>query len=123
MASGEAEARRIRNRTILTLGAVAAVVAVLAVLAHQFWLAEEGSLPRLSSPRQITTASEVEDYPSWRPDATQVVYESYQSGNWDIWVTQVSGGGTVNLTEDHEGEDRFPSWSLRRKPDRLLLRS
>ena len=48
-------------------------------------------LPQLSNPRQVTTATEVEGYPSWRPDGTQVAYESNQSGNWDIWVTQVSG--------------------------------
>ena len=76
------------------------------------WRAEEQApLPLLSTPRQITTASEVEGYPSWRPDGTQLAYESSQSGNWDIWLTQVSGGRAVNLTEDYPGEDRFPSWS------------
>jgi Tol biopolymer transport system component len=88
------------------------VIAVLAVWATTSWLPEgQAPPPRLSTPRQITTAAEVEGYPSWRPDGTQVAYESNQSGNWDIWVTQVSGERAVNLTGDYEGEDRFPSWS------------
>ena len=36
---------------------------------------------------------------------------SNQGGNWDIWVSQVSGGPAVNLTEDFEGRDGEPSWS------------
>jgi Tol biopolymer transport system component len=90
----------------------AAAVAVLAVVAGWLWLPEkEAPLFGLSNPRQITTAEGVEGYPSWRPDGTQIAYESQQSGNFDIWVTQVTGEGAVNLTEDHEGVDRFPSWS------------
>jgi Tol biopolymer transport system component len=90
----------------------AAFVIVLAVVAGGLWWSERSEpLPRLSTPRQVTTASEVEGYPSWRPDGTQLAYESNQTGNWDIWVTQVDGGQAVNLTEDHTGDDRFPSWS------------
>jgi serine/threonine protein kinase len=91
---------------------VVAVAAALAVWAGGLWLSQgQGPLPRLSNPRQITTAADVEDYPNWRPDATQVAYESKRTGNWDIWVTQVGGRAAVNLTADHEGADRFPSWS------------
>ena len=36
---------------------------------------------------------------------------SNQSGNWDIWVSQLSGGRAVNLTEDFEGRDVEPAWS------------
>jgi serine/threonine protein kinase len=90
----------------------AAVATALAVPVGWLWFSEkEPPLPRLSNPRQITTAPDVEGYPSWRPDGTQVAYESNQGGDWDIWVTEVSGGRAVNLTEDHDGDDRFPSWS------------
>ena len=107
-ASGKAAVPQPRRRRVLSLVAAAAVVAVIA---GWFWLSAEKGLPRLTNPSQITTASEVEGYPSWRPDGTQLAYESSQNGNWDIWVTQVSGGRPVNLTEDYPGEDRFPSWS------------
>ena len=36
---------------------------------------------------------------------------SDQSGNPDIWVSQVSGGSAVNLTEDFADRDFDPSWS------------
>ena len=67
--------------------------------------------PELASPTQITSAIGVEDYPSPSPDGRTVVYESNETGNWDIWVAQVTGEH-VNRTADHSGDDdRFPSWS------------
>ena len=101
-----------RRKTPLLIGATLAVIAAVGGWATLSWRAAgRTALPRLSTPRQVTTASEVEGYPSWRPDGTQLAYESNQAGSWDIWVTQVSGGRAVNLTEDYPGEDRFPSWS------------
>ena len=101
-----------RGKKPLLVGAAAMVMAILVLWMTSSWLSEgPPPLPFLSTPRQITTASEVEGYPSWRPDGTQLAYESSQNGNWDIWVTQVIGGRAVNLTEDYPGEDRFPSWS------------
>ncbi len=60
---------------------------------------------------QITSAIGVESYPTWSPDGGRLAYESNQTGDWDIWVTQLGGGEPVNLTGDHSGDDRFPSWS------------
>ncbi len=34
-----------------------------------------------------------------------------QTGNTDIWVTQLGGGSPANRTPDHDGRDSFPSWS------------
>ena len=65
----------------------------------------------LTNPVQVTSAVGVEDYPTWSPDGERLAYESNQSGNWDIWVTQLVGGDKVNFTADHAGDDRFPSWS------------
>jgi Tol biopolymer transport system component len=112
LSSAEVAALPARRKKSLLVGVAAVAIAVLAVWAAASWLATRRyALPRLSNPRQITTAAEVDDYPSWRPDGTQVAYESNQTGNWDIWVTQVSGGRAVNLTEDYAGADRFPSFS------------
>jgi Tol biopolymer transport system component len=66
---------------------------------------------RLTNPVQVTSAVGVEDYPTWSPDGQRLAYHSNQSGNWDIWVTQLGGGDAVNFTADNEGEDQFPSWS------------
>lgn len=69
------------------------------------------SVPRLRNPVQITGAVGVEDYPTWSSDGAMLAYHSNQSGSWDIWVTQSSGGQPLNRTADHPEDDRFPSWS------------
>ena len=66
---------------------------------------------RLTNPIQITSAVGAEDHPSWSPDGRTLVYESKQTGNWDIWVAQVGTGDAANRTVDHSGNDRYPSWS------------
>ncbi len=67
--------------------------------------------PRFTHAIQVTSALGVEDHPSWSPDSQTLAYESNQSGNWDIWVTQVGSGQHLNRTEDHDGDDLNPSWS------------
>jgi len=53
----------------------------------------------------------VEDFPTWSPEGGRLAYESDQSGNSDIWVMEIKQGQSVNLTENHKGSDRCPSWS------------
>ena len=92
-------------------GLAAGAVALFAFLAYLIIPAKKTDVPQLGNPRQISTATEIKDYPTWRPDGTEVAYESNQAGNWDIWVKQVEGGQPVNLTADYSGNDRYPSWS------------
>ena len=92
-------------------GLAAGAVALFAFLAYLIIPGKKTNVPQLGNPRQISTATEIEDYPTWRPDGTEVAYESNQAGNWDIWVKQVEGGQPVNLTADYSGNDRYPSWS------------
>ncbi|HSF14674.1 MAG TPA: hypothetical protein VLK65_03905 [Vicinamibacteria bacterium] len=69
-------------------------------------------LPGLSRPRQVTTAVGVEAYPTWSPDGSRLAYTALSSGDdWDIWVSQITGGPPVNLTSGHPGADMHPSWS------------
>ncbi len=65
----------------------------------------------LSNPVKITSASGVENYPSWSPDGRAMAYQSDESGNWDIWVTQVGSKQAVNRTADSPADDCFPTWS------------
>jgi len=97
------------RRRLPPLLAGAALVAV--GVAAYWWRYGAGALPRLVNPAQITVAVSLEDYPTWSPDGRALAYESNESGNWDIWVTQVGGGAPVNRTADHAGDDRYPSWS------------
>jgi Tol biopolymer transport system component len=101
-------ASRPRARTI-RLSVLFAVSAAAALIAY---FSTSGPRPPvLVDPAQITRATGVEDYPSLSPDASLVTYESNQAGNWDIWVSEVGGGGAANRTADNPGDDRYPSWS------------
>jgi Tol biopolymer transport system component len=46
-------------------------------------------MPRLANPQQVTTGPAEEDYPTWRPDGSQLAYHSNEAGEWDIWVMDV----------------------------------
>jgi Tol biopolymer transport system component/predicted Ser/Thr protein kinase len=60
----------------------------------------------------LTTVPGEENDPSWSPDGNRVAYSSDESGNWDIWIRQVSVvGAKTNLAVDHDGYDGKPSGS------------
>ncbi len=99
--------------------AAASGVVVAASTAAFFLLTDartSDTILRLTNPTQVTTALGVEAYPDWSPDGQTLVYAAnpdsdLYGGNWDIWLTQVGGGASVNRTADHTGDDRYPSWS------------
>ena len=104
---------RVRLRFWVLAGAVALVAlgALLGVLLWSPGRSPDGNVPHLTNPVQVTSAIGVENLPTWSPEGGRIAYMSNQSGNWDIWVSQVSGGPAVNLTQDFEGLDVGPSWS------------
>ena len=117
LARGEAEdptAAVHRRGGVLSFASLASALigGALGFLAGGLVLENRGSLPKLARPRQITAAVGVEAYPTWSPDSSRIAYGAMAGGdNWDIWVSQVSGGPPVNLTPDHDGADMHPSWS------------
>jgi Tol biopolymer transport system component len=65
---------------------------------------------------QVTSALDVESYPTWSPDGQRFAYQMGKDGynfigDHDIWVAQLGGGEPVNLTKDQPANDRMPSWS------------
>jgi Ca2+-binding RTX toxin-like protein len=49
--------------------------------------------------------------PAWSPDGTKIAFESYRSGQWQIYVLDLSTGEpAVQLTEA-SGANRWPAWS------------
>lgn len=69
-----------------------------------------------SSPRALTSEKGVEDYPSFSPNGGALAYAASPigdvfGGNWDVWVMEIDTGTRRNLTETHEGDDRFPSFA------------
>ena len=74
------------------------------------------AVPQLRNPVQVTSALDVESYPTWSPDGQRLAYQANESGfvplgNHDIWVAQLGSGEPVNLTKDSPANDRRPSWS------------
>jgi TolB protein len=49
--------------------------------------------------------------PSWSPDGNRIVFVSEQDQSDDIWVVNVDGTESHNLTENLWPWDKFPSWS------------
>jgi len=95
----------------------AAAVTVVAIAAVGIALligrknSREADLPRVANAVKLTTALGVEDYPSWSPDGRTLVYQSDQTGNWDIWVSQVGSLQAANRTADSSADDFEPTWS------------
>ena len=93
------------------LGAGVLIVIFLAAMMSSDLLTTESAPLRLVNPTQVTSALGVEDYPFPSPDGELLAYQSFESGNWDIWVAQVEEGQSANRTADYAGPDFFPSWS------------
>lgn len=57
------------------------------------------------------TANDTDDvYPSWSPDGTKIVFQSYRDGQPEIYVMNAGGGGQARLTA-FDGYDGQPVWS------------
>ncbi|MEJ2637843.1 MAG: protein kinase, partial [Calditrichia bacterium] len=78
-----------------------------------YWLArlEEEMGFRIKRTLPLTSASGLEQDPSWSPEGTRIAYASDETGNMDIWVQQIAAGQRVNLTKNYMGYDGKPAWS------------
>lgn len=59
---------------------------------------------------QITTLPGFDCYPSFSPDGQQIVYMSERDGNRDLFIMDLEGTDTTQLT-DEAAYDYEPSWS------------
>ncbi len=60
--------------------------------------------------RALTDAYYDAREPMFSADGSQVVFQGYRSGNWDLWRVAVSGGEPVAITRD-AFDDREPQFS------------
>ena len=63
-----------------------------------------------TNPTQLTNSPENDVYPSWSPDGSKIVFQSYRDGNPEIYVMNPDGTGQTRLTT-HPDSDISPSWS------------
>lgn len=61
-------------------------------------------------PIQLTSIDKWCDSPRFSPDGKWISYVSNESGNNDIWVMDVDGGQSRQLTS-HEGDDSHVEWT------------
>ncbi len=80
---------------------------------HLFLVAADGSAP----PVQLTTGEHEESGPSWSPDGERIAFASSRHEDWDIdhvsdiYVVDVSGGGSPRQISLGDGNCDAPSWS------------
>ncbi len=112
-----------RNATLMVAAALVAVVGI--------WLGvgrdepSAATVPQVRNPVQLTSALDVESYPSWSPDGQRLAYQANETGfvlvgNHDIWVAQIGSGEPVNLTKDSPGQ-RSPAELVAERPRDCLL--
>ena len=58
----------------------------------------------------IAAAKGVDEWPSWSPDGTKLVFYSDRTGDREIWIVKSDGTGLTQLTKS-PGADEDPDWS------------
>ena len=91
----------------LSAGAVAVALSAVGYLLMR----DTQATPELTNPVQVTSATGVEEYPTWDPSGEMLAYHSNEDGDWDIYVRRLGSSRAINLTNSHTGHDMFPSWS------------
>lgn len=65
---------------------------------------------RAGTIRQLTDTPGFEGHPTWSPDGVWVAYESYDAGDFDIWILPASlDQAPIRLT-NHPADDSHPDW-------------
>ncbi len=100
----------IRSRAIGVGLAVAAAIAVI-VGVLGLWSARDRSLFRPGRQTQVTRALGLEVDPAFSPDGRTVSYAAGTAGRMRLYVRQLGGGGTIELTGTLPGNHRSPRWS------------
>jgi Tol biopolymer transport system component len=66
-----------------------------------------------SNQTRLTTHPEQDVSPAWSPDATKILFFSFRTGNWEIFLMNSDGSDPINLTNSNHSEwHRQNPWSV-----------
>ncbi|MGH9944673.1 MAG: hypothetical protein ACRD9R_20185, partial [Pyrinomonadaceae bacterium] len=107
---------RVRRATLVWAGVSLLLVVAAASVAWKLSRADAGA--SLSPARALaavsltplTTDAGYEGEPTFSPDGETIAYTSDRSGNFEIFLKQISGGPDVNIT-NHAADDAQPAFS------------
>lgn len=108
------ERRTSKSALVALTAASALVIAVVAFAAWRFGRSSV-SVPRTASMANVkltplTTDAGYEGEPTFSPDGETIAYVSDRTGNFEIYLKQVSGGPDINLT-NNPADDVQPAFS------------
>jgi eukaryotic-like serine/threonine-protein kinase len=103
----------VARRRALRWGVTAIGIALGTAAIVLLWRGRAGhtSLPLVGHTVQVTREPGLELDPAISPDAQFVAYAAGPVTHMQIFVRQVAGGRTVQLTADSTGNSRWPRWS------------
>ena len=108
------ELKRHKLGVFLVVSAVALLMIAGGVALYNFLnrrASQSTDAPQVLQTTQLTFSSGLDVFPSLSPDGKSVAYASNQSGDFEIYIKQVSsGGGELQLTNDGQ-QNLQPSWS------------
>ena len=69
--------------------------------------------PKWRSPRVVPflSTSGAEASPAWSTSGNLIAFSSNTTGNSDIWICDLDGSSSLNLTRSPESNDGYPAWS------------
>jgi len=111
-----AEIRRHKAGSILALTTLivavsAGVFGLYKLLNHSRSAPQASEKPQVLRTTQLTFSTALDQFPSLSPDGNSIAYSSDQSGNFEIYVKQLTPGGQeIRLTSDGQ-QSLEPAWS------------
>jgi Tol biopolymer transport system component/DNA-binding winged helix-turn-helix (wHTH) protein len=84
-------------------------VAIALLRAGSF--AQKSEPPQEYHPLQVTNSTEFDIYPTFSPDGNTIAYSSDQSGSFEIYLKQLTRGGSVVQLTNDGARNLQPAWS------------
>lgn len=99
-----------RSHPLLLIGIGVMAVAVVAA-GYRLMSKKTDHGPFLTSLKQLTNGSGLDDFPTFAPDGNAIAYCSNAKGNFDLYVRQLTPGARERQLTNDGGQNLHPAWS------------